>query len=119
GVETQAWEEDVIAAVVEIAEQGGWSPAQVALAWLRGRPGNVVPIVAATKEAQLADNLASTGVRLDADAVARLDEVSAVPLGFPRAFRRARRATGRVSGARGHETGARRSTHRRTVHDVL
>ncbi|ANP53220.1 aryl-alcohol dehydrogenase-like predicted oxidoreductase [Streptomyces griseochromogenes] len=119
GVETQAWEEDVIAAVVEIAEQGGWSPAQVALAWLRGRPGNVVPIVAATKEAQLADNLASTGVRLDTDAVARLDEMSAVPLGFPHDFLREPPVTRNVYGDRWHRIEDRRSTHRRTVHEVL
>ncbi|CAM5662978.1 Aryl-alcohol dehydrogenase like protein OS=Streptomyces glaucescens OX=1907 GN=SGLAU_03995 PE=4 SV=1 [Streptomyces glaucescens] len=31
-------EEAVVKAVVEIAEQGGWSPAQVALAWLLGLP---------------------------------------------------------------------------------
>ncbi|MFF7754247.1 aldo/keto reductase [Streptomyces sp. NPDC007971] len=119
GTGTEAWEEDVIGAVVEIAEQGGWSPAQVALAWLRGRPGNVVPIVAATKEAQLADNLASTGVRLDADAVARLDEVSAVPLGFPHAFLRDPAITRNVYGDRWAQIEDRRSTHRRTVHDVL
>ena len=49
--------EETVTAVLEIAEQGGWSPAQVALAWLRSRPGNIIPIIAATKESQLLDNL--------------------------------------------------------------
>jgi aryl-alcohol dehydrogenase-like predicted oxidoreductase len=115
----KAWEEDVISVVLEIAEQGGWTPAQVALAWLLGRPGNVVPIVAATKTAQLADNLASTEVRLDADAVRRLDEVSAIPLGFPHDFLREPPVTRNVYGDRWPDIDDRRSTHRRTVHDIL
>ncbi|MEV5437551.1 aldo/keto reductase [Streptomyces sp. NPDC052682] len=112
-------EEAVIDAVLEIAEQGGWSPAQVALAWLLSRPGNVVPIIAATRQSQLADNLAAVDVRLDADALARLDEVSAVPLGFPHDFLRDPAVTRNVYGDRWQDIDDRRSTHRRTVHDVL
>ncbi|RST17924.1 aldo/keto reductase [Streptomyces sp. WAC05374] len=76
----------VITAVQEIAGQGGWSPAQVALAWLRGRPGNIVPLIGAGRPDQLADNLGCLDVELDAAAVERLDRVSAVPLGFPHDF---------------------------------
>jgi len=112
-------EEDVITAVLEIAEQGGWSPAQVALAWLLGRPGNVVPIVAATKERQLADNLACVDVRLDADAVARLDEVSAVTLGFPHDFVREPAVVQTIYGDRWADIDDRRSGHRRTATEVL
>ncbi|WP_432153615.1 aldo/keto reductase [Streptomyces tricolor] len=119
GIKTEAWEEEVVGAVLDIAGQGGWSPAQVALAWLLGGPGNVVPIVSATAPGQLADNLASTGVRLDADARARLDEVSAVPLGFPHEFLREAPITRNVYGDRWPDIDDRRSTHRRTVHDVL
>ncbi|MDQ1043278.1 aldo/keto reductase [Streptomyces sp. V4I2] len=112
-------EEDVISAVLDIAEQGGWSPAQVALAWLLGRPGNVVPIVAATKESQLADNLGCVDVRLDADAVARLDEVSAASLGFPHDFVREPAITGTIYGDRWSEIDDRRSTYRRTATEIL
>ncbi|WP_338775954.1 aldo/keto reductase [Streptomyces sp. DG1A-41] len=112
-------EEAVISAVLEVAEQGGWSPAQVALAWLLDRPGNVVPIIAATKESQLADNLGSVDVRLDADALTRLDEVSAVPLGFPHDFVREPAVTRNIYGDRWTAIDDRRSTHRRTAHDVL
>ncbi|MBT2382176.1 aldo/keto reductase [Streptomyces sp. ISL-11] len=115
---TGAGEEAVVTAVLEIAEQGGWSPAQVALAWLRGRPGNVIPIVAATKESQLADNLASVRVALDADAVRRLDEVSAVPLGFPHDFLREPAITQNVYGDRWQAIEDRRSTYRRTTTEI-
>ncbi|MEV6671025.1 aldo/keto reductase [Streptomyces sp. NPDC051162] len=108
-------EDEVITAVLEVAEQGGWSPAQVALAWLLGRPGNIVPIIAATKESQLADNLAATRVELDADAVRRLDEVSAVPLGFPHAFLCEEGTQETVYGDRRKAIDDRRSTYRRTT----
>ncbi|MFI7137395.1 aldo/keto reductase [Streptomyces massasporeus] len=119
GADADPREEVVISAVLEVAEQGGWSPAQVALAWLLARPGNVVPIIAATRESQLADNLGSVGVRLDADALARLDEVSAVPHGFPHDFVREPAITRNIYGDRWAAVDDRRSTHRRTVHEVL
>ncbi|MFF4256895.1 aldo/keto reductase [Streptomyces sp. NPDC001663] len=111
--------EEVVTAVLDIAEQGGWSPAQVALAWLLQRPGNIVPIVGATKQSQLADNLACLDVRLDADAVARLDEVSAVPLGFPHDFVREPAIVRNIYGDRWPEIDNRRSTYRRTATEIL
>lgn len=76
-------EDEIITAVEEIAEEGGWTPAQVSLAWLRAQPGNIIPIIGVSKPGQLTDSLGVVDVELGADAVARLDEVSAVPLGFP------------------------------------
>ncbi|MGD3108161.1 aldo/keto reductase [Streptomyces sp. YGL11-2] len=111
-------EDETVTAVLEIAEQGGWSPAQVALAWLRGRPGNVIPIIGATKEAQLADNLASIDVTLDADALERLDATSEVPLGFPHAFLREPGITENVYGDRWAAIDDRRSTYRRTTGEI-
>ncbi|MFD7164889.1 aldo/keto reductase [Streptomyces violascens] len=118
GVKPDAQEEEVITAVMEIAEQGGWSPAQVALAWLLNRLGNIVPIVAATKESQLADNLGCLDVHLDADAVARLDEVSAVSLGFPHDFVREPSVLTNIYGEHWPQIDDRRSTCRRTATDV-
>lgn len=111
-------EEETVTAVLEVAEQGGWSPAQVALAWLRSRPGNIVPIIGATKESQLADNLAAVDVELDADALARLDRASAVELGFPHDFVREPAITENIYGDRWADIEDRRSTYRRTAHEV-
>ncbi|WP_203842927.1 aldo/keto reductase [Winogradskya humida] len=73
----------VVREVVAVAEAGGWTPAQVAYAWLRSRPGTVIPLLGATTEQQLTTNLASVDVTLDPDALRRLDEVSAPVHGFP------------------------------------
>ncbi|WP_336321759.1 aldo/keto reductase [Streptomyces lavendofoliae] len=102
-------ENAVISTVLEVAEQGGWSPAQVALAWLRGRPGNIVPLIGASRPEQLADNLACLDVELDAAARARLDEVSAVPLGFPHDFLREPGVRRNVHGDRGADIDERRT----------
>ncbi|WP_432145602.1 aldo/keto reductase [Streptomyces sp. bgisy084] len=111
-------EEETLTAVLEIAEQGGWSPAQVALAWLRSRPGNIIPIIAATKESQLRDNLGAVDVTLDADALDRLDRTSQVPLGFPHDFLRQPGVVENVYGDRWADIEDRRSTHRRTVSGI-
>ncbi|MEU8709109.1 aldo/keto reductase [Streptomyces sp. NPDC048565] len=116
--ETQRREHETVGAVVEIAALGGWTPAQVALAWLRGRPGNIVPIIGASTQSQLADNLGCLEVELDAGAVERLDRVSAVPLGFPHDFLREPTVTETVYGARWADIRDRRTGHRRTTHGM-
>ncbi|MGW8886172.1 aldo/keto reductase [Streptomyces sp. NPDC055749] len=80
--------DDVVEETVRVAEAAGLSPAQVALAWLLSRPGNVVPILGATKEEQLADNLAAVEAVLEDEWLARLDKVSRVEPGFPHDFLR-------------------------------
>jgi aryl-alcohol dehydrogenase-like predicted oxidoreductase len=74
---------DVIDAVVEIAEANDASPAQVALAWLLGRPGVASVIVGARTDEQLADNLGAADLQLGDEERARLDELSAPPLLYP------------------------------------
>ncbi|MEU2675826.1 aldo/keto reductase [Streptomyces sp. NPDC007107] len=113
--ETERREYATVRAVVEIADRGGWTPAQVALAWLRGRPGNIVPLIGASTESQLTDNLACLEVELDAEAVERLDRVSAVPLGFPHDFLREPAVTDTVYGARWAAIDDRRTGPRRTT----
>ncbi|WP_270887999.1 aldo/keto reductase [Pedococcus sp. 5OH_020] len=61
-----------------IAAKGlGVSPAEVALAWVRDRPGVVSPVVGARTTAQLRTSLASETLELPQELVAALDEVSA------------------------------------------
>ncbi|MCX5497540.1 aldo/keto reductase [Kaistia dalseonensis] len=74
---------DIVDVVVEIAEAHGVSGAQIALAWLLGRPGVTSLIIGARTDAQLADNLKSVDVKLTEDERARLDKVSELPLLYP------------------------------------
>ena len=74
---------DIVEAIVGVAEGRGASPAQVALAWLLGRPGVVSLIVGARTEAQLDDNLGAAGMVLTETERARIDTVSAPPLLYP------------------------------------
>jgi aryl-alcohol dehydrogenase-like predicted oxidoreductase len=74
---------DIIDALVEIADGRGVSPAQVALAWLLGRPGVSTVVVGARTEEQLADNLGAASLRLEDAERTRLDELSQPPLLYP------------------------------------
>ncbi len=74
---------DIVEVLVTIAESRGVSAAQVALAWLLGRPAVASLVIGARTEAQLADNLAAADLVLTADERARLDQVSAPPLLYP------------------------------------
>jgi len=69
---------DVAEAVTTVARAEGLTPAQVALAWLLARDGVTAPVVGASRPEQLRDSAAAVGRRLAPEAVARLDEVSAV-----------------------------------------
>jgi aryl-alcohol dehydrogenase-like predicted oxidoreductase len=72
--------------VKEVATELGKTSAQVGLAWTLQNRGVVAPIIGARTPAQLEDNLGALGVDLTAGQLARLDEVSAIPLGFPHDF---------------------------------
>jgi aryl-alcohol dehydrogenase-like predicted oxidoreductase len=76
----------IVAAVKQVSQQVGRSPAQVALAWLRYRDIPAIPIVGARKLSQLHDNLASLELRLTEEQVSALDAASAIELGFPHDF---------------------------------
>jgi 1-deoxyxylulose-5-phosphate synthase len=64
---------DVVDAVRAVAAERGVAPAQVALAWLLGRPGVNAPIIGATKERHLDDAVESVNVTLTEEEVARLE----------------------------------------------
>ncbi|MEA2281036.1 MAG: hypothetical protein QOK21_1643 [Solirubrobacteraceae bacterium] len=74
---------DIVEVLVEIGEGHGVSAAQVAIAWLLGRPGVASVVVGARPDEQLADNLKAAELTLADDESARLDEVSAPPLLYP------------------------------------
>lgn len=73
----------IVQALVTAADGLGTSPLEVALAWVRDRPGVVAPVVGARDAAQLAGSLAAEDVELAPAIRAALDDVSAVEFGYP------------------------------------
>ena len=74
---------DTVEVLVDIAGAHGASPAQVALAWLLGRPAVTSVIIGARTDEQLLDNLGGASLLLSADERAALDKVSAPELIYP------------------------------------
>jgi aryl-alcohol dehydrogenase-like predicted oxidoreductase len=70
------WGFGVVAALDEVANAKGSTPARVALAWLIAQPGITAPIASATNEKQLADLVEATKLKLDADSIQKLNDAS-------------------------------------------
>jgi aryl-alcohol dehydrogenase-like predicted oxidoreductase len=74
---------DIVDALVAVADGRGVSGAQVALAWLLGRPGVTTAIVGGRTVAQIQDNLGAAELKLTPEERARLDAVSQPTLLYP------------------------------------
>jgi aryl-alcohol dehydrogenase-like predicted oxidoreductase len=73
----------VVDALVTAADGLGCEPLEVALAWVRDRPGVAGVLVGARTAAQLRGSLLSEDVELPAEIRAALDEVSAPAISYP------------------------------------
>jgi aryl-alcohol dehydrogenase-like predicted oxidoreductase len=89
---------DTIEEVVAIAAARGVSAAQVALAYLLGKPAVTSLVIGARTAEQLADNLGAADLRLSEEERKRLDAVSAPPLLYPY-WHQAKTAADRLSPA--------------------
>ncbi|KAA9345542.1 aldo/keto reductase [Adhaeribacter soli] len=67
----------ILQALDEVAANYEANPAQVALAWLMHRPGITAPIASATSLEQLRDLVISEELKLDAEAMEKLNQASA------------------------------------------
>lgn len=85
--EQTARETAILDAVLAVAKEIGTSPTEVAIAWLlhkaRYCTTALIPILGPRTSEQLASTLGALDLQLSADQVARLDDVSAIPLGTP------------------------------------
>jgi len=84
--------------VIDVAEEVGATPAQVAIAWVRAQPWHTIPIVGARSEAQLRENLGALDVELSQEQLARLDTAGEFRLGFPRDFLESEHVRGLIFG---------------------
>ena len=69
----------LLAPIREVAAAKGYTPAQVALAWVLSKGDDIVPIPGTKHRAYLEANAAAIDVDIDADHIAKLDE--AIPPG--------------------------------------
>jgi aryl-alcohol dehydrogenase-like predicted oxidoreductase len=77
----------IVDELVRIGKEVGATPAGVALAWVRGRPGVTSTIVGARNIKQLDQNLDALSVTLTAAQAQRLDALSNPELGFTASVR--------------------------------
>ncbi|MBP1845139.1 aryl-alcohol dehydrogenase-like predicted oxidoreductase [Rhizobium petrolearium] len=73
-----------VAVMREVAAKHGASVAEVALGYILAKPFVTSVIIGAKRLEQLEENLKAVTLMLDADDMARLDEVSALPPEYPR-----------------------------------
>ena len=76
-------------ALVDMAKGVGTTPSQIAINWIRQRPGRgapIIPILGARSLAQLEDNLSALDFALTEEQIAALEELSPIKLGFPYDF---------------------------------
>lgn len=111
--------DEVVQRVVAIAKARGDTPARIALAWLRSRPGTVIPLLGATGESQLRDSLGCVDVTLTAEERADLDAVSRIEPGFPHDFLRFEAMTTLIYGDRWRDIDDRRGGAHRAVADDM
>lgn len=83
-----------VAAMREVGAKHGASVAEVALAYILAKPFVTSVIIGAKRLEQLDENLKAVKLKLDAEDMAKLDEVSALPPEYP-AWMLARQGAGR------------------------
>lgn len=79
--ETDARKTAVVDTVLALAGETGFSAGQIAIAWVLAK--GQLPAIGPRTLAQLTDNLAALEVTLTAQQMQRLDDASAIVLGFP------------------------------------
>jgi aryl-alcohol dehydrogenase-like predicted oxidoreductase len=86
---------DIVDVMTKIGDRYKVSPARVALAWTKDKPGVTSVIIGAKTHDQLLDNIASTELELTGDELKELDTISALTPEYP-AWMVDRQMTGRL-----------------------
>jgi aryl-alcohol dehydrogenase-like predicted oxidoreductase len=82
----------------QVARETGSNSGRVAIAWVSAK--GALPIIGPRTRAQLDDNVAAADLRLSADQLGRLDEASAVSMGFPHDMVSAPATQDRIAGGK-------------------
>lgn len=84
--------------VARMAAELGCTPAQLAIAWVRQQPGQIIPILGCRSVAQLDDNLGALDVRLSQEQLEALGGLAGFSLGFPNSFLHSNHVRGLIFG---------------------
>jgi aryl-alcohol dehydrogenase-like predicted oxidoreductase len=87
--------------IVEMANQIGSTPSQLAINWVRQRPGRgapIIPILGVRTIEQLHDNLGALSFELTSEQITELDALSPIELGFPHDFLRGKEVQNLIFG---------------------
>jgi len=77
---------DVSEQIMKIATEIKRTPSQVVLNWTFNRPEQPIPLIGVTSLRQLEDNIGSLEFKLSKEDTKRIDDVTALDLGFPYNF---------------------------------
>lgn len=83
-VETRA--KSIAATVMQIAQEIGRTPSQVAINWVRQQAPNIIPILGARREAQIKDNLGVLDFVLSDEQLNHLADANPLPNLYPHTF---------------------------------
>ncbi len=78
--------DETLAELLSVSAELGKSPAQVATRWVLEQPAITSAIIGARTVAQARDNMLAGGWKLPSEAIARLNQVSALPMRYPRSM---------------------------------
>jgi aryl-alcohol dehydrogenase-like predicted oxidoreductase len=78
--------DETLSVLLDVANELGRTPAQVALRWVLEQPAVSAVIAGVRTEAHLRDNAGASGWRLEGELLARLNAVSALPYRYPESF---------------------------------
>ena len=78
--------DEILKVLLDVSEELGHSPAQVALRWVVEQPGITSAIVGARTAQHLQDNLKAATWRLEGENLERLNEISHLPDRYPEAM---------------------------------
>jgi aryl-alcohol dehydrogenase-like predicted oxidoreductase len=71
----QEYDFEIVERVVDLAQQHGVKPAQIALSWLLHKPGVTAPIIGASKITHLEEAIAALEIKLSPDEMLTLEEL--------------------------------------------
>ena len=78
--------DETLQTLLEVSDELGRSPAQVALRWVLEQQAMTSVIVGARHAGHLRDNVGASGWKLEGDALQKLNEVSHLPDRYPEAM---------------------------------